>query len=178
MLAYPMATRRPKVIDRADLPSALGVLCGVALLGIPLGAIWAWLAPAQRVLAIKGGRLVPVAAESYHRYDDLAVFLLIGFGAGLLIGVATWLLRARRGPVILLAVVAGSLLSAWLAARTGLAFAGWHYPMPAQPQVGAILTQSPRLESVWAVVAQPLAASLAYGTAAAWSGADDLRRRN
>jgi hypothetical protein len=177
LAAYPTAARRRGVVDGADLPPALGVLCGVALIGIPLGAIWAWLAPAQRVQVIKGGRHVPLAAETYHRYDDLAVFLLIGFGAGLFIGVATWLLRARRGPVVLLATVAGSLLGAWLAARTGLVFAGWHYPMPAHPQVGAILAESPRLESAWAVVAQPLAAALAYGTAAAWNGTDDLGTR-
>jgi hypothetical protein len=175
--AYPMAAQRPRVIDYADLPPALGVLCGVALIGIPLGAIWAWLAPPQRAQVISGGRLVPLAVETYNRYDDIAVFLLIGFGAGLVMGVATWLLRTRRGPVVLLATVAGSLLAAWLAARTGLTFAGWHYPMPAHPQVGAILAQSPRLDSAWVVVAQPLAASLAYGTAAAWNGTDDLGRR-
>jgi hypothetical protein len=86
MAGYPMAEQRPRVIDRADLPPALGVLRGVALTGIPLGAIWAWLASAQRVQVINGGWPVPLSVETYHRFDDLAVFLLIGFGAGLLIG--------------------------------------------------------------------------------------------
>lgn len=176
MAAYPRAAQRGRVFDGADVPPALAVLCGVALIGIPLGAIWAWLAPALRVQVVTGGRIVPLAAETYHRYDDLAVFLLIGFGAGLLSGVATWLLRARRGPVVLLATVAGSLLAAWLAARTGSTFAGWLYPIPYHPQVGAMLSQSPRLESAWVVLAQPLAASLAYGTAAAWNGTHDLGR--
>lgn len=176
MAAFPADRQRPSLIVRADLRPALALLCGVALIGIPLGLVWSWLAPAQRVRAYGGGRLFPLPVESYHRFDDLVVFLLIGFGAGALTGLAAWLLRARRGPVVLVATVAGSLLASWLAARVGLAVAGAQYPVATNPAVGAIFAQSPRLESAWTLLAQPLAAALIYGTASAWNGMDDLGR--
>jgi len=38
---------RPRAGVRADLGPELGVLCAVAVLGLPLGALWSWLAPPE-----------------------------------------------------------------------------------------------------------------------------------
>lgn len=170
---------RSRVVVKADLLPAISVLSMVALLGVPIGWLWSRLAPPQyvRVLDSTPDGLVPLQLESWHRFDDLAIFLLLGFAAGIITGVAIWLLRERRGPVILFAAVIGSLLAAWLGARMGLTFADGRYGIDAPPALGDVLAQAPRLESGWTLLAQPLAVALVYGLLAAWNGTEDLSRR-
>lgn len=165
--------RRIRVVVRADLPAALGIAALVALTGLPLGLLWAWLAPRQVVLVLADDTTEAVAGQSEHRFDDLALFLLLGLAAGVLAGAAVWLLRERRGPVALLAVVAGAAAAGWLGLRTGVGFA----PAAAAVPPGQLTAASPELDSGWAVIAPPLGAVLAYVLAAAWNGREDLGRR-
>ncbi len=118
---------------RAVLGPALGALCAVAVLGLPLGWLWSRLAPPELVMrsgrAATPGGVLPFAGQSVHRFDDMAVFLLLGLAAGVLTGAALWLLlRRRRGPLVLVAGVLGSLVAAWLAMRSGLWLAAARYP--------------------------------------------------
>ncbi|WP_307849427.1 DUF2567 domain-containing protein [Qaidamihabitans albus] len=173
-----VGSRRPKVVVKADVLPALSVFSMVALLGIPLGWIWAQLAPPQRLRVVSADRdPVPLQLESWHRFDDLAIFLLLGLAAGLLTGAAVWLLRERRGPVVLLAAVAGALFAAWLAARMGIAFAESRYAVAEPPGLGDVVERAPVLETGWGLLAQPLATALGYGVLAAWNGREDLGRR-
>lgn len=170
--------RRAAAFTRADLLGAISVLSLVSLLGLPLAWVWAQLAPAQLSVVQEDGVLVALPPESQHRFDDLALFVLLGLAAGVLSGVALWLLRSRRGPVALLALAAGSLVAAWLAMRTGVSFAQGSYGDAVRAAVPAGVVQAtPRLESAWVLVAQPLAAVLTYGVATALNGLDDLGRR-
>lgn len=168
----------PKVIVKADLLPAVSVLSMVGLLGIPLGWIWSLLAPPLRMRVLSADAdPVPLQLESWHRFDDLAIFVLMGLVTGLIVGVAVWFLRERRGPVVLFAAVAGSLLAAWLGARMGVAFAEGRYALPNPPAVGDIIEKAPVLESGWTLLAQPLTTALAYGLLATWNSRDDLGRR-
>ncbi|PXY24601.1 hypothetical protein BA062_29790 [Prauserella flavalba] len=166
------------MIVKADLLPAVSVLSMVGLLGIPLGWIWSLLAPPQRMRVVSADTdPVPLQLESWHRFDDLAIFVLMGLFTGLIVGVAVWFLRERRGPVVLLAAVAGSLLAAWLGARMGVAFAEGRYALPNPPAVGDIIEKAPVLESGWTLLAQPLTTAIAYGLLATWNSRDDLGRR-
>ncbi|MBB3661186.1 MULTISPECIES: DUF2567 domain-containing protein [Prauserella salsuginis group] len=169
---------RPKVVVKADLLPAISVVSFVALLGIPVGWLWSLLAPPQR-MRVMGGEAgeLPLQLESWHRFDALAVFLLLGLAAGIAVGVVVWLLRERRGPVILVAAVLGSVVSAWLAMQMGLSFAGSRYAITDPPEVGAVVEAAPVLETGWAVLAQPLTTALVYGMLAIWNSRDDLGRR-
>lgn len=168
---------RPTVFPRADLTAAGGALAAVALLGLPLGWLWSALAPAQLSVVQPDHVLVALPPESQHRFDDLAVFLLLGAAAGVLAGAAVWLLRRGRGPLALFGLVAGSLLAAWLAMRVGLALVDAQYADAVHAAApDAVVSAVPRLESAWALVVQPLAAVLTYGVAAATNGLDDLGR--
>ncbi|GAA1238905.1 DUF2567 domain-containing protein [Prauserella halophila] len=169
---------RPKVVVKADLLPAISVVSFVALLGIPVGWLWSLLAPPQR-MRVMGGETgeLPLQLESWHRFDALAVFLLLGLAAGIAVGVVVWLLRERRGPVILVAAVLGSLVSAWLATQMGLSFAGSRYAITDPPEVGTVVEAAPVLETGWAVLAQPLTTALVYGMLAIWNSRDDLGRR-
>ena len=48
---------------------------------------------------------------------------------------------------------------------------------PTQPGIGSVFYRAPRLESGWALLAEPLGVLLAYGVLAAWNGMQDLGRR-
>jgi hypothetical protein len=178
LLPPPEPVRRAPAFSRADLFGSVSVLSVVALLGMPLGWIWSRLAPGQLSVVQPDGSLIALPPESHHRFDALGLFLLLAFAAGVLAAAGVWLLRERRGPLTLLGLTLGSLLSGWLAMRAGLSFADARYGdavRAAAPE--SVVTAAPRLESLWALVAAPLAAALTYGIAAAVNGLDDLGRR-
>lgn len=172
-----VARRRPRVVVKADLLPAVSVLSTVGLVGILLGWVWSMLAPPQRLQVITGGQLYPLPEESYHRFDGIAIFVLLGMAAGLLVGAAVWLLRNRRGPVVMLAAVAGMVLASWLATNMGPSFANSRYELTGTPKVGEIVVQAPAIGSSWVLLAGPFAVALAYGSLAAWNGMPDLGRR-
>ncbi|WP_246257881.1 DUF2567 domain-containing protein [Amycolatopsis anabasis] len=174
---FVLPRERPKVVIKADLLPAVSVLSMVGLLGIPLGWLWSRLAPPQRVRVFPNNELIPLQMESWHRFDDLAVFVLLGLAGGVLVGAVLWLLRERRGPVVLFAAVGGSVLGGWLAVQMGTAFANGRYEVTAAPKVGDVIEQAPRLESMWVLLAQPVTLALVYALLAAWNGRDDLGRR-
>nr|WP_052478233.1 DUF2567 domain-containing protein [Kibdelosporangium sp. MJ126-NF4]CEL16936.1 hypothetical protein [Kibdelosporangium sp. MJ126-NF4]CTQ91835.1 hypothetical protein [Kibdelosporangium sp. MJ126-NF4] len=167
---------RSRVVVKADLLPAISILSMVTLVGVPLAWLWAQLSPGQLKQVTQRGSN-PLTAESYHRFDSLAVFVLLGLGAGLIVGVAVWFLRERRGPVTMVAAVLGSLGAAYLATLMTGMFTGWIYDVPTKTNVGDLVTVPPTLESVWGILALPLATALAYGVLAAWNGMDDLGRR-
>jgi hypothetical protein len=161
---------------RTDLRPALVLALAAALSGVPLGWIWSRIAPPQRVVVVPDGGLTPLQVESYHRFDDLVLFMLLGLGAGLLIGIMAWLVRSRRGPVMMLGGVLGSVVGAYLATQVGLTLVELYYPLPQAARVRDVFELAPMLESPWVLLAQPLTAALGYGIAAAWNGLDDLGR--
>ncbi|HEX8865925.1 MAG TPA: DUF2567 domain-containing protein, partial [Lentzea sp.] len=95
---------RPKVVVKRDLLPGLVVLLTTFAFGLPAGYLWSWLAPAQlKIVSPADNKFYPIGVESYHRLDALMVFVMIGLGAGAITGIAVWLLRQRRGPVVMLA---------------------------------------------------------------------------
>ncbi|WP_221215623.1 DUF2567 domain-containing protein [Amycolatopsis bartoniae] len=176
-LVFSLPRPQPRVIVKADLLPAVSVLSLVGLVGIPLGWLWSLIAPPERVRVYDGNQLVPLQLESWHRFDDLGIYLLLAFAAGIATGVVVWLLRERRGPVIMIAAVLGGLLAGWLGTSMGVAFANGHYAVTGTPKIGDVLVKAPQLESLWVLVAQPLATALVYGLLAGWNGRDDLGRR-
>ncbi|MDT7784322.1 MAG: hypothetical protein QOF58_2741 [Pseudonocardiales bacterium] len=169
---------RPKVVVKRDLLPGLVVLLTTFAFGLPAGYLWSWLAPAQlKIVSPNDNKFYPIGVESYHRLDALMVFVMIGLGAGAITGIAVWLLRQRRGPVVMLAMTAGSFAAAWFSQYLGGNVAAGAYPMPSTIKPGDTLLVAPSLETWWGILAWPLAAALAYGCCAAWNGLDDLGRR-
>jgi len=170
--------RRSRVVVLADLLPAVSVASTAALLGLPLAWIWSRIAPAIPGALDASSHLTPLPAPySYHRFDDLAIFMLMGLAAGLATGVALWMLRSRRGPTIMLAGVLGSAIAAWLAMKTGVSFAAGLYTLTSAPKAGTVFDIAPRIETSWALLAQPLGCAVTYGVLAAWNGMNDLGRR-
>jgi len=172
---YPLPPQPPRVVIKADLLPAAICLVVIALLGLVVGWVWSLLAPPQRMRVLPD-RQVPLPVESYHRFDDVVLFVLLCLGAGLVTGLAVWLLRRWRGPVIMIAAVLGSVAATVVARQFGLMLAQARFEMPAQPKVGDVVSAVPGLETWWILLAWPLTTALAYGVLAAWNGADDLDR--
>lgn len=177
-VAHPwLAAEPPRVVVKRDLLPAVSALSSIALLGLVVGWLWSRLAPEQLSAVAEGGEYIPLRTESYHRFEDLAIFLILSLAAGVITGAAVWLLRERRGPVMLLAATGGSALAAWLATQVGVSWAQAAFAVTTTPEVGDVIALAPRLESAWVVVAWPLGTAIAYGIAAAWNGHGDLGRR-
>ena len=169
---------RPKVVVKRDLLPGLVVLLTTFAFGLPAGYLWSWLAPPQlKIVSPNDNKFYPIGVESYHRLDALMVFVLIGLGAGAITGIAVWLLRQRRGPIVMLGMTAGSFAAAWFTQYLGGNLAAGAYPMPATIKPNDTLLIAPSLETWSGILAWPLAAALAYGCCAAWNGLDDLGRR-
>jgi hypothetical protein len=164
------------VIIKADLLPSVMILSLISLLGMGVGWLWSRLAPPQRMIVL-GDRQVTLPLESYHRYDDLAVFVVLGLAAGIVTGVGVWFLRERRGPVIMIAAVLGAAVAAWLAQQMGVSWAAGRYPVPGALTDGLQFAKAPELESAWGILAWPLTTALTYGVLAAWNGMEDLGRR-
>lgn len=172
------APARRAPMDPAELLPALSVLGAVALLGLPLSAVWYWLAPPQFVArsskAPTPGGVLPFVGQSEHRFDDMATFLLLGLAAGVLTGAAVWLFRRLRGPVVFLCGVLGSLIAAWLAMHAGLWLVAAGYPDLAS--TGAPFPRPPVVESSWVIIAQPFGFAVTYCITTAWNRSDELSR--
>jgi hypothetical protein len=169
--------RRPKVVVKADLLPALSLALLLAVFGLPLGWIWSRIAPPQRVGVSSNGQILPLVDETYHVWDDVAVYLLMGLAFGLVAGVAVWLLRERRGPTVMIAAVLGALAAGWLMTKTGVSFAAGDYVVPAGLKVGSLFDVAPQLDTGWILLAPPLGVALVYLVLSAWSGSEDLGRR-
>lgn len=93
------------------------VCLGVVLLGAPLGLLWAALAPPVRVeVQGQAQRLVDPASDDIFAVDG--TYLVLALLAGVVCGVVAWrLVRPSTGAVV--GLVAGSLLAAEVARRTG-----------------------------------------------------------
>lgn len=176
-MVLPIQRERPKVVVKADLLPSVTVGSTIGMAGIPIGWLWAQLAPPRRAVITSEGTPAPIDLESWHAFDALVIFALLLLGAGLFLGALIWLLRERRGPVVMLAAVAGSLLSGWLGMLMGNAFLGDRYAISGRPHIGDVITLAPEIGSPWVIILQPLAVALVYSVLAAWNGRDDLGRR-
>jgi hypothetical protein len=167
----------PRVVVKRDLLPAISVLSTVALVGLAVGWLWSRLAPPQRKVITQDGQPASLTDESYHRFDALVIFMLLCLAAGLVIGVAVWYLRERRGPVVMLAAAAGGALGGWLAMSVGKAWADGRWPVPSSVKPLDIVSVAPVIESAWGLMMWPLMTALTYGVLAAMNGMDDLGRR-
>jgi uncharacterized protein DUF2567 len=167
----------PRVVVKRDLLPSVSVLSTVALLGLAVGWLWSVLAPPQRKVITQDGQPATLTDESYHRFDALVVFMLLCLAAGVVVGVAVWYLRERRGPVFMIAACAGGALGGWLAMSVGKAWADGRWPVPQSVEPLDIVSVAPVLESQWGLLLWPLGTALVYGVLASINGMDDLGRR-
>ncbi|HIW64129.1 MAG TPA: DUF2567 domain-containing protein [Candidatus Stackebrandtia excrementipullorum] len=103
----------------ADLRAAAVVVGTLAFLGLPLGALWSWMTPRVELVRVPGGfGLAQENPEQYMAADG--VFALLGFAAGILAALVVWTAAPRRrGPLLLSALVVGSMACQAIASAFG-----------------------------------------------------------
>jgi hypothetical protein len=173
-------------VTKRDLATHGSVVAATVLVGLALAAVWAAIAPPAQVVLSQPPHFLP--ESDFHRFDDLAVFLMSGLVTGLLLGVALWLWRARRGPLVLVVAALGALLGGLVAVYAGPAIAATLYPAPGGSAGSPIGTVAPVLNfttgtagvrvAQWVGVlgVQPFGLVLAYLVLAVWNGMPDLGR--
>lgn len=138
------------------------------------GVVWAYLAPAEQLAVVGKNQGVALTGESVHRFDALAIFVLIGFVTAVLTASAAWRWRSARGPLGLLGTLLGSVGGAVLMKIVGEAVAEQVHTRPANPALHTIVQFAPSVESWAVIIVQPLTAALVMLILAALSTRDDL----
>lgn len=151
---------------------------GSVVLGAAAGIVWGLIAPGQHLYVADADRVLSLDQESNNVFVAVALFVLVTALAGVLSGVAAWAWRSVRGPAMGLAIMAGGLAGAWLAAILGDAVAsarlGWPGADAAAQLVGQVIVQPPTV-SLWvALIGQALGAGLVYLFAAGLTAEDGL----
>ncbi|MGW4120457.1 DUF2567 domain-containing protein [Nocardia sp. NPDC004711] len=154
---------------------AAAVVCTVLVAVSALaGVVWAFLAPAEQLLVVEPDRGTALTGESMHRFDALAIFVLIGIVLGVLGTAAAWRWRRARGPVLLSGILLGSLGGAFLMKVVGEVVAEQLHTRPQHPALHSIVDFAPAVEGWAALIAQPLAAAVVALLLTALSTSDDL----
>ncbi|MFC8620387.1 DUF2567 domain-containing protein [Micromonospora purpureochromogenes] len=117
--AYAGVAEQPADRPRRPVAATLATVLGLTVLGVPLGLLWAAVAPDTPVLKTAEGAIYaqpqpeqPIAADGW--------FSLLGLGFGLLAAVGLWVvLRRRRGPAVLVGAAFGALGAALVAWQVG-----------------------------------------------------------
>src|SRR4051812_3210155 len=111
--------------------AAATVVVGLALAGVLLGAVWAWIAPPVRgivALTKSGDRITTyLGDESDHLFLGALIMTGLLVWLAFVSAVLVWQWRAHRGPVMVGALAIGSLVAAGVAAGVGAALALWRY---------------------------------------------------
>lgn len=136
-LPDPSPPTPPQRSDHVEPPrlsqrqAAMRVVVGLALLGVVIGAVWAWLAPPiQLVIALtKSGDRVRGYVGDESDLLFLGAFLMTGllFALAVTAAVAVWQWRAHRGPLMVAALSIGALAAAGAAAGVGAALTRWRH---------------------------------------------------
>ncbi|BAW05794.1 conserved hypothetical protein [Nocardia seriolae] len=154
--------------------AAAVVVAALAAVSALAGVVWAVLAPAEQLLVVEPDRGTALTGESMHRFDALAIFVLIGIVVGVVTTAAVWRWRRVRGPILLSGILLGSLAGAFLTKIVGEAVAAQLHTRPKHPAVHTIVEFAPAVEGWAALIAQPLAAAVVVLLLTALSTSDDL----
>jgi hypothetical protein len=169
--------------------AAIVVAIVVAAGGIGVGRIWAEVVPRVTLIKVEGGFVYadsepeqPIAADGW--------FAILAVAAGLLFAVLAWVLLSRyRGVAVLLGLVVGSLIGAWLAYRVGHDVGLAEYRRLRGPAAVGTRLEAPlglritdlreQITTVWrptgVAAIQALAAAFAYTAFAGFSTHGSLR---
>lgn len=177
LVAEPPAGPPPETASAsvvADLRGAGVVVGALAVLGALLGFLWsAWAGPQQRAFVIAPGQLYPFdEVETMARSDGR--YLVIAAAVGLVAGLVLWSRRpVGRGPIAVLALLAGGLLGAALTAWIGHLTGGG----TTDGKAGSTIAHLPlSLHMRGLLLVEPALAILVYGLFTAFAVRDDLGR--
>jgi hypothetical protein len=168
------------------------VVLGLAVTGVVIGGLWAFIAPPIRaVVAItrSGDRVHDyLGAESEHFFDAPCLLLGLLTAAAVVGAVLVWQWREQRGPGMVVGLSIGMAITAAVASATGAALVRLTYgalnfdavPLSGKPSVAYVLQAPPvffalgPLQVAMTLMCPVAIAALAYAVLAAANAHDDL----
>ncbi|MCD9142179.1 hypothetical protein [Streptomyces albireticuli] len=172
---------------REELRQGAVVAAAVAVAGLALGALWAWLAP--RVPLISDGKAVYLkSTEGEQAIGADGTFALLALGFGVLSAVVVFLVRRKGGIPLVVGLAAGSLLGGLIGWRLGIWLGPASDVVAAAKSAGkGVVFDAPlKLAAKGVLLAWPLAAMAVHLVLTAvfgprdpepgpqWSGSEDL----
>ena len=156
-----------------DLRSGVHTALATAALGLPVGALWGWLAPREDVRLAPGGAVSFVNAGGDLFVGADLLYGLLAVAVGLAAGVVAHRVAADRGWPVVAGLAVGGALAALLAVQLGewigaapLVFErGQLMPAdgrPLPPDASGVLEVALTLRATGAVALLPLSAVLAH----------------
>lgn len=170
----------------------LTIAAGLAVVGVPIGALWAWVAPPiHGVVALtRSGERVHAYLGNEAEHFFIAPSLLLGLLSAVAVVAAAlaWQWRAHRGPGMIAGLSAGLGAGAALALLTGAVLVQRRYgtvdidAAPVSPEHRVYyLAEGPPvffghspLQIAASLLLPATIAALVYGMCATWSTRDDL----
>ncbi|MFI6283658.1 ABC transporter permease [Streptomyces sp. NPDC051018] len=159
---------------RAELRDGVLVMVAVALLGIALGLLWAWLAP--KVPLISDGQAVFLKdTEGEEAIGSDGTFALLGMAFGVVTAAGVFWFRRKGGVVLVIALALGGLLGSVLAWRAGMWFGPTSDVVAHAKQVGEGVTFAAplKMKAYPVLLAWPLAAMVSHLVLTAFFGPRD-----
>lgn len=136
----------------------------IALIGVPVGLLWAVVAPHGKDVVI-GGQAFLANPESEAWIAGDGYFALITAIVGVICAVVAYLYAGRLGEIALLAALAvGGILAALLAAKIGhqIGLSSFQHKVRTSPD-NTLVNGVPEVRATGVLVAWPLLSVIAYG---------------
>lgn len=188
-----MARAREFGAPRIPRRGAIGIVAaGLAVVGLPIGALWAWMAPPiHGVVALtRSGERVQAYLGNEPDHFFVAPLLLLGLLGVVAVVSATlaWQWQAHRGPGMIVGLSLGLTASAALAVLMGAVVVSRRYgrvdiaaaPVTPEHRVHYTAEAPPvffghtPLQIAATLLLPAATAALVYGLCATWSTRDDL----
>ena len=172
--------------------AAVIVVVALAVTGVAIGALWAWLAPPiHGVVALtKGGDRVRAYLGNEADHFFVAAFMMVGMVCATVFvaAVLVWKWRAHRGPTMVAALGLGAAVAAGAAAGVGAALVHWRYgtididaaPVSPEHRVHYVIEAPPvffghsPLQAAVTILFPAAVAALVYALIAVATARDDL----
>ncbi|RAV15804.1 DUF2567 domain-containing protein [Mycolicibacterium sp. GF69] len=172
--------------------AALTVMAALAVAGVPVGALWSWLAPpigGVVALTRRGDRVrAYLGNEGDHFF--VAAFMLVGIlcVVAVIAAVLVWQWRAHRGPLMIAALATGCMLAAGVAAGLGALIVHLRYgsidvaaaPVTPEHRVHYVVEAPPvffghtPIQAALTILFPAAVAALVYALTAVSTARDDL----
>ena len=186
-------TSEPADVARTSRVRAIVILwLGLAVTGVVVGGLWAFIAPPIRavVALTRSGERVHdyLGAESEHFFDAPCLLLGLLIAAAVVSAVLVWQWREQRGPGMVVGLSIGMVITAAVASATGAALVRMTYgalnfdavPLSGKPSVAYVLQAPPvffalgPLQVATTLMCPAAIAALVYAVLAAANARDDL----
>ncbi|MGB8652423.1 MAG: hypothetical protein WCD35_17385 [Mycobacteriales bacterium] len=105
---------------KQDVKAFVGIVVVMVLLGAPAGLLWSAVAPRLTVTVKDSGIDLPNVESTKAFVGADGSYLVVIAVMGVLCGALAWRFARRSGPWTVVALAAGGLLAALIAARVGL----------------------------------------------------------